>query len=52
MPDFDAGKHAIYVWPAFAATAAAFAWMVADTLVRARNWKRELERLSGGKDDE
>lgn len=48
MFDFDAGKYALYVWPAFAATAAAFGWMIADTLVRARRWKRELDRLSAG----
>jgi heme exporter protein D len=46
MPDFDAGKYALYVWPAFAVTAAAFAWMIVDTLARARRWKRELDRLS------
>ena len=46
MPDFDAGKYALYVWPAFAATLAAFAWMIGDSLLRARRWKRELERLS------
>lgn len=44
MPDFDAGKYAIYVWPAFAATAATFAAMIADSLARARRWKREAER--------
>lgn len=52
MPDFDAGKHAFFVWSSFAATAAAFAWMIADTLVRARRWKRELDRLSSGGDRE
>ncbi|MDG2520069.1 heme exporter protein CcmD [Caulobacter segnis] len=45
MLDFDAGKYAVYVWPAFALTAAAFAWMAASTLLRARRWRREVERL-------
>ena len=43
MLDFDAGKYAAYVWPAFAVTALAFGWMIADSLARARRWKREVE---------
>lgn len=43
MLDFDAGKYAAYVWPAFAITALAFGWMIADSLARARRWKREVE---------
>ena len=43
--DFDAGKYAVYMWPAFGITAIAFAWMIVDSLVQARRWKRELERL-------
>ncbi len=46
MLDFDAGKYALYVWPAFAATVIAFGWMVGDTLARARKWKRELDSLA------
>lgn len=45
MLDLDAGKYALFVWPAFAVTAAVLGWMVADSLVRARKWKRALERL-------
>jgi heme exporter protein D len=43
--DFDAGKYAVYVWPAFALTAAAFVWMIADSLGASRRWRREAERL-------
>jgi heme exporter protein CcmD len=32
--DFDAGKYAVYLWPAFAISAAAFVWMIADSLAR------------------
>lgn len=45
MLDFDAGKYAVYVWPAFGLTALAFGWMIASTLLRARRWRREVERL-------
>ena len=37
------GKYAAYVWPAYGAVAVVFAWMVADSLVRARRWKRKAE---------
>lgn len=47
MPDLDAGKYALFVWPAFAVTAIGFAWMIADTLARARRWKAQVDRLSG-----
>jgi heme exporter protein D len=48
MLDLDAGKYAAFVWPAFAITAVVFAGMIADSLARARRWRREAERL--GKD--
>jgi heme exporter protein D len=38
-------KYALFVWPAYAATALGFAWMVADTLLRARAWRRRAEWL-------
>ncbi|WP_425995336.1 heme exporter protein CcmD [Caulobacter sp. DWR1-3-2b1] len=43
--DFDAGKYAIYIWPAFGITISAFAWMIVDSLAQARRWRAELERL-------
>lgn len=38
-------RYALFVWPAYAATALGFAWMVADTLLRARAWRRRVETL-------
>lgn len=49
--DFDAGKYAAYLWPAFAISAIAFAWMVADSVLTARRWKREAERLQAELDE-
>ena len=43
MFDFDAGKYAPFVWPAYAVTALVFIIMVADSLVRARRWRRAVE---------
>ena len=40
-----AGTYGAYIWPAYGASALAFAWMIADTLRRARRWRREVERL-------
>jgi heme exporter protein D len=42
--DFDAGKYAIYLWPAFAISAAGFAWLIIDSVTFARRWRREAER--------
>jgi heme exporter protein D len=41
--DFDMGKYAPYVWPAYGVVAAVFAWMILDSLTRARRWKRKAE---------
>lgn len=49
--DFDAGKYAAYLWPAFAISAAAFAWMIADSVLTARRWKREAQRLQAELDE-
>lgn len=43
----SAGKYAAYIWPAYAISAVGFGWMVVDTLVRARRWKRKAEHLEG-----
>lgn len=47
--DFDAGRYAAFIWPAYAVTAGGFAWMIADTLLRARRWRAEAERLEAEK---
>jgi len=41
----DMGKYAVFVWPAYALTALVLAGMIADSLARARRWRREVERL-------
>jgi heme exporter protein D len=44
MLDFHAGKYAIFVWPAYGLTVLVFLALVADTLARARRWRRAVER--------
>ncbi len=39
------GRYAAYIVPAFAATLLGFAWMIVDTLLRARRWRRKVEAL-------
>ena len=41
--DFDMGRYGAYVWPAYAAVAIVFAWMILDSLARARRWRRKAE---------
>jgi heme exporter protein D len=40
-----AGKYAPFVWPAYGIAALAFAWMVADSLGRARLWRSRARAL-------
>ncbi|MCY1645959.1 heme exporter protein CcmD [Caulobacter sp. SL161] len=49
--DFDAGKYAIYLWPAFAISAIAFVWLIGDSLAMARRWRREVDRLQAELDE-
>ena len=49
MLDFDAGKYAVFVWPAYALTALVFAALIADSIARARRWRRAAERLAADK---
>jgi heme exporter protein D len=41
------GKYAAYIWPAYAVSVLGFAWMIVDTLARARRWKGRADRLDG-----
>jgi len=43
------GKYAAFVLGAYAVSAAIFAWMVLDTLIRARAARLALERLEAGR---
>jgi heme exporter protein D len=45
MPNFELGKYAAYILPAYAITVVVIAAAVAETLARTRRWKREVERL-------
>ena len=50
MLHLDMGKYAAFVWPVYAISALVLAWMLLDSLARARRWRREAERLSADKD--
>ena len=39
-----AGKYAAFVWPAYGVCALLFAWMILDTLARARYWRARVGR--------
>jgi len=41
--DFDAGKYAAFVWPAYAITALVIAALVVDSLLRAARWRRAAQ---------
>ncbi len=45
MFDFDAGRYALFVWPAYAVTGLVFAVLILDSLLRARRWRRAVDAL-------
>jgi heme exporter protein CcmD len=44
MPNLEFGKYAAYIVPAYLISLAVVAGMAADTLLRARHWRREVVR--------
>ncbi len=42
---FSLGRYAAYIIPAYGVTLAGFAWMIVDTLARARRWRRKADNL-------
>ena len=42
--DFEFGRYAVYVWGSYAISALVLIAAAADTLLRARRWRREAER--------
>ena len=44
MLDLDAGKYAIFVWPAYGLTALVFLGMIVFTLRQSRIWRRRAEQ--------
>lgn len=46
MLDLDAGKYALYVWPAYGISALVFLGMIVASLGFSRRWRRRVEALS------
>lgn len=51
MPNFELGKYAIYIVPAYAITAAVIAAAITETLLRTARWKREVDKREALKTD-
>ena len=52
IPNLEVGRYAAFVWPAYALSALALLWMLADSLLRARRWRKAVEdaEKAAGKD--
>ncbi len=46
----DLGKYAGFILPAYGLTIGFFVWATAASLLSARRWRREAERLQTAKD--
>ena len=49
MLDFDAGNYALFVWPAYGLTVLVFTVLIADSVARARRWRRAVEQREADK---
>jgi len=49
MPNFEFGKYALYILPPYIVSVLVIAGLAADSLLRARRWKREVERREAAK---
>ena len=47
MSDFETGRHAAFVWAAYAAAAVIFAGLVLRAMIDHRAQRRALQRLEG-----
>ena len=45
MLDLDMGAYAAFVWPAWGISALFLAGLTVRSILNARRWKRELDRL-------
>ena len=45
MPHFEMGRYGFYIWSAWGLSLVVLGGLILDTLMRARRWKREVERL-------
>jgi heme exporter protein D len=43
----EAGKYALYLWPAYGLSAVVIAALVVEALLKARRWRRAAEALDG-----
>ena len=43
----EAGKYALYLWPAYGLSAVVIAVLIAEALLKARRWRRAAEALDG-----
>lgn len=51
MPDFDMGRYALFVWPAWGVSALVLTALIARAFIASRKWKRELARLETTADE-
>ena len=47
---FEVGRYGPYIWPAFGLSALLLSALIAQSLVSARHWRREAERLQAQAD--
>ncbi len=42
-PNLEVGRYAVFIWPAYGITALTLLALLADSLLRARRWRKAAE---------
>lgn len=50
MSELFSGKYAEYIVPSFAAAILVFGWLILDSVLRTRMWKKRAEELQAQRD--
>jgi heme exporter protein D len=51
MLHLDAGRYAVFIWPAYGLSAVILLGLVAETVLRARRWRLRAEAFTRDEDD-
>ncbi len=47
MPSFETGAYGFYIWTAYGLSAVTIGWLIADSLMRSRRWRKAFEARKG-----
>ena len=46
-PNLDVGRYGVFIWPAYGLSALTLLWLLVDSLLRSRRWRRAAQARPG-----